>query len=326
LSKIDFSGIASIPQSGQCHLAICWGLEFALVCSDDGACDRRSHKNASSRIVTEVRTAVRICILSLTSFLLPQLTGCEKDAPEKASSAATNSPAPIAYTYQVVNSYPHDPRAFTQGLLFLNGTLYESTGMNGESSLRNVEFQTGKVLKQVPLSIEFFGEGLALVSNRLFQLTWQNQVGFVYDLETFQKLKEFSYEGEGWGLTSDGQLLIMSDGTDRLRLIDPDTFEVKKTLNVQAQGKPIYRLNELEYVKGEVFANVWGADFVVRINPSTGNVVGVIDFSNLLPVTERRFDTDVLNGIAYDPAGDHLYVTGKRWPKLYEVRLQARTN
>jgi glutaminyl-peptide cyclotransferase len=224
----------------------------------------------------------------------------------------------------VINTYPHDRGAFTQGLVYLDGTLLESTGLNGQSTLRRVDLKTGKVLKQVEVPSQYFAEGLALLNGKLFQLTWQNQKGFVYDLESFKLEKEFSYTGEGWGLTTDGQSLIMSDGTSQIRFLDPVTFEVKRTINVQDHGQPISRLNELEYVKGEIFADIWTTDFVVRIDPATGNVLGAIDFRGLLAPEDRQANTDVLNGIAYDAAGDRLFVTGKFWPKLFEVRLKPK--
>ena len=228
------------------------------------------------------------------------------------------------YSYQVIHTWPHDRAAFTQGLVFLDGELLESTGMNGESSLRRVELETGRVLQQVQLPYNIFAEGLALFGKKLFQLTYQNGKCFVYDLQSFSKQHEFTYSGEGWGLTTDGQSLIMSDGSNRLRFIDPDTFTVKKIVAVTAAGRPINRLNELEYIRGEIFANIWQTDFVARIDPASGKVVGLINFTGLLPATDRDPSTDVLNGIAYDPAGDRLFVTGKRWPKLFEVRLQRK--
>jgi glutamine cyclotransferase len=170
----------------------------------------------------------------------------------------------------------------------------------------------------------YFAEGLALLNGKLFQLTWQDQKCFVYDLESFRQEKEFTYPGEGWGLTTDGRWLIMSDGTDQLRFLDPETFAEQRRIAVRAHGVPVNRLNELEYIKGEVFANVWGTDFVVRIDPNTGRVVGVINFSGLLASGDRDENTDVLNGIAYDAEGDRLFVTGKRWPKLFEVRLKLK--
>jgi len=236
----------------------------------------------------------------------------------------TAASAPVEYTYEVVNVMPHDPGAFTQGLVYLDGILLESTGLNGESSLRKVDLNTGKVLQQVAVPAEYFAEGLAVLGGRLFQLTWQNHQGFVYDLASFRLEKKFDYEGEGWGLATDGQDLILSDGSDQIRFLDPVTFTVKRTIRVFLVDHPVVRLNELEYIKGEIFANVWGANYVVRIDPATGRVTGIIDFAGLLAPQDHSPTTDVLNGIAYDAAADRLFVTGKRWPKLFEVRLKPR--
>ena len=228
------------------------------------------------------------------------------------------------YTYEVLHVWPHERSAFTQGLVFLDGKLLESTGLNGQSTLRRVDLKTGRVAQQVTVPAEYFAEGLAVLGGRAFQLTWQNHKGFVYDLATFRLEKEFAYEGEGWGLATDGHELILSDGTDRIRFLDPATFEVKRTIRVQIQGRPVDRLNELEYIKGEIFANLWGADWIVRLDPATGEVTGVIDFTGLLAAADRSPGTDVLNGIAYDASTDRLFVTGKRWPKLFEVRLKLK--
>jgi glutamine cyclotransferase len=241
-----------------------------------------------------------------------------------ANPNVTTTNAPPVYGYEVINAWPHNRNAFTQGLLFLDGALFESTGLNGESSLRKVDLETGNVLKRVEVPQQYFAEGLAALNGKLYQLTWQNRKGFVYDLNTFQLEKEFTYQGEGWGLTTDGQWLIMSDGTDQIRFLDPNTFEEKRRISVVANGQPVARLNELEYIKGEIFANVWGTWFVARIDPATGKVLSVIDFTGLLSTQDRDETTDVLNGIAYDPKGDRLFVTGKRWPKLYEVRLKLK--
>lgn len=245
--------------------------------------------------------------------------------------SATNTPAqgtkaatagiPI-YTYEVVTIHPHDPGAFTEGLVFHDGVLLESTGLNGQSSLRKVELKTGRVLKHVEVPEQYFAEGLAVLADKVFQLTWQDHKGFVYDLESLRLEREFPCEGEGWGLTTDGQWLILSDGTEQLRFLDPLTFEVKRTIQVKIHDRPVDRLNELEYIKGKIFANIWGADYVVRIDPATGKVTGLINFRGLFPARKRRSKKDVLNGIAYDAAGDRLFVTGKRWPKLFEVRLK----
>lgn len=245
--------------------------------------------------------------------------------PPLPANAASGAQAQVVrYTYEVVKAWPHDRGAFTQGLVFRDGTLLESTGLNGQSSLREVNLEDGRVLKHVQVPAVYFAEGLAVVGAEAFQLTWQNRKAFVYDADTFRELKQFSYEGEGWGLATDGTQLILSDGTARIRFLDPATFAVKRTIDVTREGKPVVRLNELEYIRGEIFANVWETDEVVRIDPATGQVRGVIDFSGLLSPQDRRPDTDVLNGIAYDEKNDRLFVTGKRWPRLFEVRLKVR--
>lgn len=224
--------------------------------------------------------------------------------------------------YEVINTFPHDTHAYTQGLLFTNGALLESTGREGQSSLRQVELQTGKVLNQVNVPRPYFAEGLALLNGKLYQLTWQHGVGFIYDAATFDKLGEFKYYGEGWGLTTDGSSLILSDGSHRLRFLDPETLTVTKTINVLDRGRPIDRLNELEYIKGEIYANIWHEDRIARIDPNTGNVKSWIDLSGLSNLSEATDKEGVLNGIAYDPTGDRLFVTGKLWPKLFEIRLK----
>jgi glutaminyl-peptide cyclotransferase len=226
------------------------------------------------------------------------------------------------YSYEVVNAFPHDRTAFTQGLVFLDGKLIESTGLNGHSTLREVDLASGRVLRQVPVPDRYFAEGLAVLGGKAYQLTWLAQKGFVYDEATFRLEREFTYTGEGWGLATDGHSLIMSDGTAQIRFLDPATFKVERTIQVAVKGQPVNQLNELEYIKGEIFANVWRTDFVVRINPANGVVTGVINFAGLLPPADRDVTTDVLNGIAYDSATDRLFVTGKLWPKLYEVRLK----
>ncbi len=276
----------------------------------------------------------RLLLLGLLVAALLPPTGCARAAAKPEARAATAAPPvvrpkpaakPVAeYTYEVVNVMPHDPAAFTQGLVYLDGDLLESTGLNGESSLRRVDLKTGAVRQQVAVPAEYFAEGLAVMGDRAFQLTWRNGKGFVYDLATFHVGKEFAYAGEGWGLATDGHQLVLSDGTDELRFLDPATFAVKRTLRVVMIDHPVTQLNELEYVKGEIFANVWGANYVVRIDPATGQVTGLIDFTGLLAPEDRSATTDVLNGIAYDAAGDRLFVTGKRWPKLFEVRLKLK--
>lgn len=225
------------------------------------------------------------------------------------------------YDYEVIHAWPHDPDAFTQGLVFHDGRLLESTGLSGQSSLRKIDWRTGKLLKLISVPKPFFAEGLTVIGDRAYQLTWRHQIGFVYDVVTMQRLGEFTYETEGWGLTTDGEFLILSDGTNRIRFIDPASFAVVRSIDVQAGDKPIHQLNELEFVNGEIFANVWRTDFVVRIDPANGRVRGVINFTDLLPPGDWTPNTGVLNGIAYDQKHDRLIVTGKRWPKLFEVRL-----
>jgi glutaminyl-peptide cyclotransferase len=224
------------------------------------------------------------------------------------------------YGYTIVNTYPHDRDAFTQGLQYLDGVLYEGTGLNGRSSLRRVRLETGEVLQRRDVSPQYFGEGITVWRSDIFQLTWQSGVAFVYDRETFAPRRTFSYTGEGWGLTHDGSNLVMSDGTDTLRFLDPATFSERRRLRVTAAGLPLRNLNELEVVKGEIFANVWESDRVARIDPKTGHVSAWIDLSGLLTPREIA-SAEVLNGIAYDVAGDRLFVTGKLWPKLFEIRL-----
>lgn len=224
-------------------------------------------------------------------------------------------------TYQVVNAFPHDPDSFTQGLIFLDGVLYESSGLYGESSLRMVTLETGEVQRQTLLPDEVFGEGLTDWDQTLVQLTWREGIGYVYNREDFSPLTQFNYETEGWGLTQDGENLIMSDGSATLFFLDPETYAILSTVEVLDEDAPVTMLNELEYIRGEIFANIWQTDSIIRIDPATGEVKGWIDLSGLLPEEERTPATNVLNGIAYDPETDRLFVTGKLWPKLYEIRL-----
>lgn len=226
--------------------------------------------------------------------------------------------------FRIVNAYPHDPEAFTEGLLFANGFLYESTGLEGKSSLRKIEVKSGKVLKIISLPNEFFGEGLAFSRDRLVQLTWRSRVGFVYDMETFRKLGEFRYSGEGWGLAFTGDSFVMSDGSAVLRFLDGNTFTETRRLRVTYQGKPVLHLNELEYIRGEIFANIWLKDVIVRISPQTGVVLEWIDLSSLRDALGPR-GGDELNGIAYNPETNRIFVTGKRWPKLFEIELVPGT-
>ena len=221
----------------------------------------------------------------------------------------------------LVNSFPHDAKAFCQGLVFREGFLYERTGNYGESSIRKVELETGKVLQQHDLVADLFGEGIALWNDQLIQLTWKNRTAICYDLASFRELQRLSYQGEGWGLTNDGRQLIMSDGTATLRFLDPSTFAVQRQLVVRDGNRRIISLNELEYVAGEVYANIWYEDRIARISPETGQVLGWIDLSRLWPAGQRPHRDAVLNGIAYDAQHQRLFVTGKDWPKLFEIRI-----
>jgi len=247
-------------------------------------------------------------------------------APLLTAGRAAQVPAadlPIS-GYQVIKVFPHDSNSFTQGLEIDNGVLYEGTGLNGRSSIRRVKLETGEVLQRHDVPAQFFGEGITIWKSDLIELTWQSETAIVYDKTTFQERTRFKYGGEGGGLTHDATSLIMSDGTEWLRFLDPTTFAERRRVRVLADGMPLRNLNELEYVKGEVLANVWTTDFVARISPDTGRVMGYIDLRGLLSGAERPSD-GVLNGIAYDAQRDRLFVTGKLWPKLFEIKLTSKT-
>ncbi len=233
-------------------------------------------------------------------------------------SAVSNVPR---YGFEIVHAYPHDPRAFTQGLEFHAGTLYEGTGLEGRSTLRKEDLQTGKVLEKIDLASQLFGEGITVLNGRIIQVTWVSHRGFIYDRSSFKLLQTFAYPGEGWGLANDGQHIYLSDGTPEIRCLDPATMKEERRFTVHARREAIHELNELEWVRGELFANIWQTDRIARISPVTGQVLGWIDLTGLLPPEDRTPETDVLNGIAYDSAGDRLFVTGKLWPKLFEIRL-----
>jgi glutamine cyclotransferase len=238
------------------------------------------------------------------------------------SCSPSNNTIPKFYTYQIIDTFPHDENAFTQGLVFEKGVFYESTGGYGSSSLRSVDPLSGEVLKLHKLPDHFFGEGLSVVDDRIIHLTWRSKVGFVYDKESFELQQEFSYQTEGWGITYDGSRLIMSDGTQKLYFLDVKTLELIGQVEVYDRGVPVTRLNELEYIDGEIFANVWGTDSIVRINPQTGKVVGWIALQGLLDKEALVHQVDVLNGIAYDEKDNRLFVTGKLWPKVFQIKLQ----
>ena len=246
---------------------------------------------------------------------------CGNDSPEPPSVPG----APVQPVTNV-RSYPHDPKAFTQGLVYHDGQLLESTGRFGESSLRRVRLETGEVLQKVDVPQEYFAEGLAVLGNRVFQLTWQNGIGFIYDLTTFKQTGTFRYEGEGWGLTTDGTSLILSDGTAAIRFLDPTTFAVTRTIEVKNGSEFVDSLNELEWVRGEIWANVWHKDWIARIDPRDGHVIGWLDVGQLLPEATAADPEAVPNGIAFDAATGRLFVTGKLWSRVFEVsapELQA---
>jgi glutamine cyclotransferase len=237
------------------------------------------------------------------------------------TASSTPQPTPPVATYQVVNTYPHDRSAFTEGLVYEDGWLYEGTGLNGQSDLRKVRLETGEVAQTRPISDTYFGEGITIFGDRIIQLTYQSHVGFIYDKASFEQIGEFHYPTEGWGITHDGARLIMSDGTATLHFLDPQTLQETGTLDVYDNNGPVVKINELEYINGEVYANIWQTDVIARISPQTGQVLGWIDLTGLLSPEDRQPPVDVLNGIAYDAAGDRLFATGKLWPKLFQIKL-----
>ncbi|NIJ87648.1 glutaminyl-peptide cyclotransferase [Xanthomonas campestris] len=247
--------------------------------------------------------------LLFVALLLPSLAHCGEAIPTTG--------------YTVVNRYPHDTAAYTEGLFYLDGHLYESTGELGHSSVRKVELKSGRVLQQVDTPAPYYGEGIVAWHDRVIQLTWRNQQGFVYDLATLAPRSQFSYQGEGWALTSDARQLYMSDGTASIRRLDPQTLKQIGSIRVTARGRPLDNLNELEWVKGELWANVWLTTRIARIDPANGKVIGWIDLKALVPDADTLTDpsNDVLNGIAYDAEHDRVFVTGKRWPTIYEIKL-----
>ena len=276
-----------------------------------------------------------IRLIFIVLMMLFLISACSPSTPSVTSRPTKSSPVPSPtppvsvvglpaaanLTYKVVNTYPHDRGAFTEGLVLDGGVLYEGTGLNGQSSLRRVDLESGQVLQSVALDPKYFGEGITVWDEQIVQLTWKSRVGFVYDKVSFKLLKSFRYPSEGWGLTHDDKSLIMSDGTPAIHFLDPVTFQETKRITVTDQGQPVLNLNELEYVGGEILANVWQTDRIVRISPENGQVIGWIDLSGLLSQADRQQPVDVLNGIAYDAGYDRLFVTGKLWPKLFEIRL-----
>jgi glutaminyl-peptide cyclotransferase len=259
--------------------------------------------------------------MSLIIVILLSLGSLSCNGDPTPTNRAENAVIP-EFGYQIVNVWPHDPSAFTQGLVFLDGKIIESTGQEGRSTLRSVELQTGKILKKVDVPVPYFAEGIALLNNKIYQLTWSHGLGFVYDAQSFEKIGEFNYEGEGWGLTTDGRSLILSDGSNRIRFLDPDSFRVTRTIAVTDGQTPVKELNELEFVNGEIYANIWHDDRIATINPQTGGVTAWIDLAGLLQPGDVQDSEAVLNGIAYDQSSDRLFVTGKLWPRLFEIKIK----
>ena len=286
-------------------------------------------------LTTRTMYSTRVVASTVLSVLVfgTAFAACGTDVPAASDTSKTSpdstSGTPAArtpvYVADVVQEWPHDRKAFTQGLVWHDGKLFESTGQVGESSIREVELQTGRVIRKRDVPAPYFGEGIVLFGDNLYEITWKHETAFVYDWKTFAPKGQFKYTGEGWGLTTDGTSLIMSDGSAVIRFRDPTSFAAKDSITVKDHGEPVANLNELEWIKGEIWANVWQSDQIARINPKTGDVTGWVDLKGILPTLDRSGDEDVLNGIAYDAAQDRLFVTGKLWPKLYEIKLKQRS-
>ena len=299
-------------------------VAFSLLFIASGCASRRTQQ-----------TAEPIATVSAAGTVLPDATATDGPVatpyvvgPDSPLPTATAPASPLAaeleplYTYEVVAEYPYDQTAFTQGLVYTNSVLYVGTGLRGESSLRTTDLDSGEILRSVELPDEYFGEGIAVFDDMIYQLTWQEHEAFVYDKDSLSETSSFTYTTEGWGLTYDGKQLIMSDGTPTLYFRDPETFEETRRVLVTSSYGPLRYLNELEYINGEIYANVWTTDWIVRIDPETGKVLGWIDLSGLLSdELKQGSQPDVLNGIAYDAENDRLFVTGKLWPRLFEIKL-----
>jgi glutamine cyclotransferase len=266
----------------------------------------------------------RICAIFLLTLVALYISSC-RDIPVNTAPPSASMPfTPVAvYTYRVVNTFDHDRDAFTEGLAFENGILYEGTGLRGKSSLRKVDLETGKVLQIYNLPPQYFGEGITIYKDCIIQLTMDSNTGFVYQRDNFQLLRDFSYSTEGWGITHDGNRFIMSDGSSFLYFIDPATYKVTGRIEVRDNNIPVDMVNELEYVNGQIYANIWKTEKIAIINPVSGYVTGWIDLSGLLNRGDHGNTVDVLNGIAYDAKNDRLFVTGKLWPSLFEIKLVA---
>ena len=292
---------------------------------------RRRHAHRQSGLLTVLRRIALVFLLSAVTILPGACRECapppppgegEQPAEGEVQEGEDMPQGPELLTYHIVQVFPHDAGAFTQGLVYEDGIFFEGTGLYGKSSLRRVNPENGAVLQQVDLDAQYFGEGIAVVGERIFQLTWQENTAFVYDKHTFALLDQFNFSGEGWGLTYDGVHLILSDGTSSLRYFDPATYQELGEVEVRDGVRPVTMLNELEYIAGEVYANVWQTDRIARIDPSTGQVTAWLNLAGLLRAAGGGRAPDVLNGIAYDAAGDRLFVTGKKWPHLFEIDLE----
>lgn len=274
-------------------------------------------------ILIGITTTVLVAVAAI--LLLSRSRPSQQDRSDKTQDAAAPALSEAAArqkSYEVVNSYPHDPTSFTQGLVWKDGGFYESTGLYGQSKVRRLEFPSGKVIKELKLAPELFGEGLALVDGRLIQLTWKSRRGFVYDRDSFSVVQEFRYDTEGWGLTYDGNNLILSDGSSDLFYLDPQTFKPVRRLAVTMNGRALTELNELEFIEGEIWANVWQTDLVVRIEPASGRVTSFLNLKGILAPSDRTGSDAVLNGIAYDAEKKRIFVTGKLWPRIFEIKVK----
>jgi glutamine cyclotransferase len=272
-----------------------------------------------------MRHVSRLFLLLLTFFFCTGLEPAVSEMQRSSSfSLLITTKVPIS-TIKIVNIFPHDPESFTEGLVYHQGYLYESTGLNGKSFLKKLEIKSGKLIKELKLKDEYFGEGMAIIHNNIYQLTWKNKTGFIYDLRSFKETGKFSYQGEGWGLATDGKILFMSDGSPVISCIDPVSLAVIRKIKVSDRKMPVNNLNELEFIRGEIWANIFMEDIIARISPQTGKVLGWIDLSQLHLMLPDQRKRDTLNGIAYDPAGDRIFVTGKNWQKLFEIEVQNLT-
>jgi glutaminyl-peptide cyclotransferase len=278
---------------------------------------KSTHKTEPKKRLTKLLLPASILLAAGILALILALGGSRNPAADTAQATGSRQ-----LDFEVVNDYPHDPNAFLQGLLWHDGCLYESTGLYGQSTLRRVDLPTGRILKSINLPSEIFGEGLAAVGERLIQLTWKSKLGFVYNRDSFALLRRFSYETEGWGLTYDGKMLIMSDGSSNLTYLDPVTFSPVRKLAATMNGRPIDNLNELEFIEGAIWSNVWQTDVILCIDPGTGHANSYLNLRGILPDKMRTGREDVLNGIAYDARQKRIFVSGKLWPRIFEIRVK----